>query len=283
MNHPVTALRQGACALVACVATLGGTFAPPTFAQLVNSSLPIEMEADSTGADARTGKVTFTNISIRQGPLSIVADQAESSTLDFNDSTWVFRGNVKLDAPQSSLNASRMTLNFADKRIQRALLTGAPLSYTDKLDNGTRVVAEQADVRFARNSISTVELSGSPIELSRAATDTGKRTEGRANVISYDAASSNLQLSGDAELGEGVNRITGNQITYNLTTRQILAAANELGEGKVHITINPDSGDTTIEGGTSDDNTAGNDGEENSATDNATDSSTENPNDNNSQ
>ncbi len=214
-------------------------------AQLVNSSQPIEMEADSTGADATTGKVTFTNISIRQGPLSIKADHAESSTLGFDDSTWIFRGNVALNAPASTLQASRMTLRFANKQIQQATLTGAPLQYTDNLDNGTRVVAQKAEVKFARNAISTVELEGTPIELSRAATPDSTRTEGKANSISYDAASSTLQLTGNAELGEGVNRITGNQITYNLATRQVLAAANEQGEGKVHITINPTSDNTS--------------------------------------
>lgn len=242
-QHTRRFLHTRAVVLAVFVAGLSAA-ALDTEAQLVNASLPIEMEADSTGADARTGKVTFNNISIRQGPLSIVADSAESSTLDFDDSTWTFRGRVKLDAPQSSLTANRMTLRFASKRIRQATLSGAPLEYTDKLENGTQVIAEQADVRFAQNAINTVELSGSPIELYRAATADSKRTEGRADVISFDAASSNLQLSGNAELGEGDNRITGNQITYNLNTRQILAAANELGEGKVHITINPDNSDT---------------------------------------
>ncbi len=222
---------------------LGFTLTNEARAQLVDSSQPIEMEADSTGADARTGKVTFTNISIRQGPLSIKADHAESSTLGFDDSTWIFRGNVALNAPTSALNASRMTLRFANKQIQRAILTGAPLQYSDNLDNGTRVIAQQADLKFSRSTISTVDLTGAPIELSRAATADSSRTEGKANAISYDAASSNLRMTGDAELGEGVNRITGNQITYNLITRQVIAAGNEQGE-PVRITIIPTSDDT---------------------------------------
>lgn len=212
-------------------------------AQLVDSSLPIEMEADATGADARTGKVTFTNISIRQGPLSIVAKSAESSTLGFDDSTWTFSGNVKLTAPGSALSANRMTLRFVNKRIEQAALTGEPLEYTGSADSGTRVIARTANVRFSRNTIASVELAGTPIELSRAASADSKSMEGKANAMTYSATTDNLELTGDAELGEGANRITGNQITYNLSTRQVLAAANELGEGRVHITINPSSDD----------------------------------------
>ncbi len=215
--------------------------APVSFAQLVDSSLPIEMEADTTGADARTGKVSFTNISIRQGPLSILANSAESSTLDFDDSTWTFQGNVKLTAPGSELEASRMTLRFVRKRIERATLAGSPLRYTGSAESGTQVVARSANVAFARNAIASVSLEGSPIELSRAASADSKQMQGKANSMTYDASSDNLELTGDAELGEGANLITGNQITYNLTSRQVLAAANELGEGRVHITINPSS------------------------------------------
>ncbi|MFK8030243.1 MAG: LptA/OstA family protein [Gammaproteobacteria bacterium] len=236
-------MRTSACLVLAVFSVFA--LAPLSHAQLANSSLPIEMEADSTGADARTGKVTFTNISIKQGALSIVANHAETSTLDFDDSTWVFRGNVKLNAPESALNATRMTLRFANKQIQQAILTGTPLQYTDNQDNGTRVVAEKADLVFSSNAIAKVELTGTPIEMSRAATEDSKRTEGRANSITYDAATNNLSLSGDAELGEGPNRITGNQITYNLQNRQVLAAANEQGDGKVYITINPTADDQT--------------------------------------
>ncbi len=215
----------------------------PAHAQLVDSSLPIEMEADATGADARTGTVSFTNISIRQGPLSILANSAESSTLDFDDSTWTFQGNVRLSAPGSELEAGRMTLRFVSKRISRATLSGSPLRYTGSAESGTEVVARSANVAFARNSISSVELEGTPIELNRAASDENKRMQGKANSMTYNADTDNLELTGDAELGEGANLITGNQITYNLSTRQVLAAANELGEGRVHITINPSSDD----------------------------------------
>ncbi|MEM7083532.1 MAG: LptA/OstA family protein [Pseudomonadota bacterium] len=215
-------------------------------AQFANSSLPIEMEADSTGADANTGKVTFTNIAIRQGPLSIRADRAESSALGFDNSTWTFRGNVTLDAPQSNLSASQMTLRFREKRLESAEFAGSPLRYADKLDSDTRVTARRADVRFTRNAVASVELSGAPIELSRAADEDGQRTEGKADAISYDASTSDLRLTGNAELGEGANRITGNQITYNLISRQVTAAADEQGDRKVHITINPSTGDTTI-------------------------------------
>ena len=224
-------------------------------AQLVDSTLPIEVEADATGADARTGKVTFTNIAIRQGPLSIVADSAESSTLGFDDSTWTFQGGVKLSAPDSVLDANRMTLQFVNKRIQRATLTGSPLRYTDSSDAGTKVIARSADVRFSRNAIATVRLAGDPIELSREATGERKRIEGKAQEVSYDASTDNLELTGSAELGEGPNRITGNQITYNLGTRQVLAAANEQGEGRVHITINPSSDETPPDSESPDDET----------------------------
>ena len=212
-------------------------------AQFIDPSQSIEMEADTTGADARTGALTFTNISIRQGRLEISAQSAESSALGFDDSKWTFTGAVKIVDPTVELNAQSMLLEFNDGNLTTARLQGAPLRYASRNGDNTDVSARTAQVEFADNRIRTVNLDGQPIEISRFNAQTGKTTSGRAESIGYDATSQDLQLSGSAELNEDGNVITGSRITYNIGEQTVLAAGGEQSDERVHITINPKSGD----------------------------------------
>lgn len=219
-------------------------FSPVVAAQLVNSTDKIEVDADSTGADAVSGRLTFTNISIRQGAVSISANTAESSSLDFSNSTWTFRGKVRLTSPTASVEASQLELRFANRRIRSAMISGSPLKYIANNNTATQIDGQSADVRFSNSAITTITLTGSPLLISRAG-ENGARTEGQANTVNFDAATENLELLGDARLGEGGNQITGNRITYNLKTRRVLAAANEQGDGRVRIVIDPTENNTT--------------------------------------
>jgi len=214
---------------------------PSAIAQLANTVDKIEVDADSTGADAVSGRLTFTNISIRQGDLSISANFAESSTLDFTNSTWTFRGKVRVQSPGASVDASQLELKFSNKQIRSAQINGAPLRYTANNFSAMQIVGQSANIRFINNAIAKVILSGTPMTISRS-DDSGSRTEGQADMISFDAPTENIELLGNARLGEGGNQITGNRITYNLKSQRVLAAANEQGDGRVRIVIDPSDG-----------------------------------------
>ncbi|NNF15362.1 MAG: hypothetical protein HKN70_01385 [Gammaproteobacteria bacterium] len=213
-------------------------------AQIINSNLPIEVEADSTGADARSGTLTFTNIVIRQGNLRISAQQAESSALGFDDSVWTFSGDVVLSSPAAELQARSLVLTFAQRELTAAQLQGSPFRFRSRGADETDVTAATARVGLANNTIATVTMQGQPIAMTRLNPETGQLTSARANAISYDASSKTLELTGDAELNEDGNMITGSQITYSLDGQTVLAAGDEDGGDRVHITIRPRDEDT---------------------------------------
>ena len=52
--------------------------------------------------DLKSNNVIFHKARISQGSMSIAADQAQGSGLDFDNSHWVFRGNVKITMEQGT-------------------------------------------------------------------------------------------------------------------------------------------------------------------------------------
>lgn len=220
----------------AAALSLPGTVVP---AQLLDSTQAIEMEADSTSADARSGALIFTRISVRQGALKISADTAESSALGFEDSVWSFTGDVNITSPTAQLTARSLILEFSDGQLKTARIQGAPLRYVSSGKDDTAVSAATATVQVGNGLIRTIALAGQPIDISRLNKDTGKTSRGRAEQINYDATTRNLDLTGNAELNENGNMITGNVITYNLGDQTVKASANQQGSDRVHITILP--------------------------------------------
>ena len=61
---------------------------------------PIVLDAQSADADLANNNVVFRKVRITQGDMAISADQGQGtkqrSRLDFDNSLWIFRGNVKI-------------------------------------------------------------------------------------------------------------------------------------------------------------------------------------------
>ncbi len=56
--------------------------------------------------------------------MSVSADQAQGTGLDFDNSRWVFRGNVKVSMDQGQLTSDEAEITFARKLIAKALVNG---------------------------------------------------------------------------------------------------------------------------------------------------------------
>src|ERR1700690_4307005 len=73
---------------------------------------PIELDAQSFYTDG-TNNVVFRKVRITQGTMSIAADLGTGQSLeskpatglDFDNSQWIFRGNVKVTLNEGQLNA----------------------------------------------------------------------------------------------------------------------------------------------------------------------------------
>ena len=174
------------------------------WAQLAGPGLPISLDADSSEFDRKNNVMVFNQISIRQGDLTISANQARSSDLDFGNAEWVFSGNVVIQGMDTRLRASTATLRFVNHDLRSARIAGKPAAF------------EQERPEF------------------------DEPVRGRANIMEYDLAGQLIKLSGSAWLQEGNNEILGEVIAYNIAEQRVIATSDEAGSQRVQITITPD-------------------------------------------
>jgi len=176
---------------------------PSAMAVLPDAREPIALEADSSEFDRESGKLMFQNVHIRQGTLSIVADTARADDLDFADSSWDFRGHVRIDGEASQILSETAVLRFRDHRLVRASVNGRPAT-------------------FARQK-----------------TEEFRALNGSAETIDYDLASGVLTLKGNATLLDGKNEITGAALRYELGSQKLVASSEQGGDTRVRITVTP--------------------------------------------
>ena len=163
----------------------------------------ITLDAQSSELDAKNNNLLFRKVRIAQGTMAVTADQAQATGLDFENSHWVFRGNVKITMDQGQLSSDEAEITFAKKLLSKALVNGKP------------AVFEQHIAK------------------------TGKVAKGHADTIDYDVARGIVHFSKNAWLSDGDREILGESLKYNVLAQTILAEASEQGSQRVHIIITP--------------------------------------------
>jgi lipopolysaccharide transport protein LptA len=178
--------------------------AMPARAQLpdisAQSALPINLDAASSEFDRRNNRLVFQRMHITQGGLSIKADVAEATRLDFENSRWRFKGNVVIENVGAKAWCDDAELVFLGHQLRTAALKGAP-------------------ARFEQQRLA------------------GQRTEGRAGAIDYDVTGATIRLSSGAWLSDGANEVSGERISYDLRREYVTADAD--GDGQIRMKINP--------------------------------------------
>jgi lipopolysaccharide export system protein LptA len=196
--------------LIGLALTLGTS--PPGGAALAAAAAPaaqqtISLDAQSSELDLRSNNVIFRKVRIAQGSMTVSADQGQAtrqaSGLDFDNSLWVFRGNVKITMDQGLLTSDDAEINFTKKLLSKAVANGKPAQF---------------EQRIAK---------------------TGKLAQGHADTIDYDAARGIVRLVKNAWISDGQNEIRGETLKYNVLAQSIIADAAEQGSQRVHIIITP--------------------------------------------
>jgi lipopolysaccharide export system protein LptA len=145
--------------------------ASPAAALKSDRDKPMEIDADGMVTNVNAGEAVLTgNVRIVQGTLLVRADRAEISRNDAGE-------------------------------VSRAVLTGAPATITEDLDDGGRL-------------------------------------DGRAAKIDYDMAGKSVVLAGDAVVAQPQGELRGERITYNLETGR-LDAGGPQGGNRVFLRMNP--------------------------------------------
>jgi lipopolysaccharide transport protein LptA len=167
----------------------------------------------ASSLQAERNHLVLTDIEIvdtTRGTTHIKADHAEATGLDLGNSRWVLTGHVQVYLPQGQLQAQAAIIQFADKRIASIAADGSPAQFQRQV------------VRVGQTTPTAVT--------------------GHAQQITYNVARDQVQLTGNSWLTDGCNDISTQQITYDIATQRVEAAAVPGANGRVHGTIGARSG-----------------------------------------
>lgn len=190
-----------ACPLAAGLLAAALAFA--SAAAPVNSQAPINLEAASSDFDYRNNTLLFRRVKITQGPLTVEAQEASATGLEFVNAQWTLKGQVRISVPDGRLASDSATVSFRDNQIVRAQVIGSPAVFEQRLEK------------------------------------TEQLAQGRAASIEYDVRNGTVRLAGDAWLSDGQNEIRGNTLVYDIARQRVAANPGETEPGGVRITINP--------------------------------------------
>ncbi|MBL8202223.1 MAG: lipopolysaccharide transport periplasmic protein LptA [Chromatiales bacterium] len=163
-------------------------------------TLPIDLDAAFSELDRRNNRLIFRQLNIRQGALAIKADEATADPADFENSLWVFTGNVSIVNGGTRASCDRAELTFRDNRLRKAVLTGKP-------------------ARFSQAG-----AGGNP------------DTEGRGELLEYNLDAATIEMSRDAFLSDGKSEISGSRIAYDLRREVVTAGGADGGQVRMRIT-----------------------------------------------
>jgi len=163
---------------------------------------PISLDAESSLFDRQTNRVEFRRLTISQGDMSISADEAIATGLDFEEGEWRFSGNVTFTLESARIDADSALMTFVDNELQTAELVGDP---------------------------ATLEDLGDP---------DADPVRGGASRLVYDNAAQVMRMLDGAWFASGQNEFRGCDLIYDLEKEQLTSGSSDCGEPVV-ITIVP--------------------------------------------
>jgi len=170
------------------------------------SKVPILLDAGSTDIDSKSHLVYLRHgVKITQGDISVSADDAQATGLDFNNTKWTFTGKVHIRAEsQGDLHSDKANVDFSNNVLTHAVVTGSPAQF------------EQTQ------------------------STTGTLAKGHASNIDYDVVAGTITLRGDAFLFDGPQKMDAPSITYNVREKHLQGESGTTPGGpRVHMTIVP--------------------------------------------
>jgi len=168
---------------------------------------------DAQSLDLTLDNVVYRRVHITQGDVSISADQGQgqaqgqanrkSKEPDFNNSLWVFRGNVKISLAGGKLSANEAQITFYHQQLTRAVATGSPATFEERVAK------------------------------------TGRLAHGTSDSIDFDVDKGVVHLLNDAYLTDGQYEFRGSTLKYNVNTQATAAESTDPGSQQIHIVVPP--------------------------------------------
>jgi lipopolysaccharide export system protein LptA len=186
--------------LMAPLALIAGVLPKPTQA-------PIDMTASSFETDRKNNTISVRKVHIVQGNMTLTADQGQvngsSVENSFDNSVWNFKGSVKVTMEGGALNSDEAQVTFSNKVLRKAVVTGRPATFQQKIPKSD------------------------------------KTATGHADNIDYDINKGLVRLTKDAYLNNGQVEARGESLKYDIVRQVSTADAGEQDSQRVHFVITP--------------------------------------------
>ena len=183
---------------------------PAVFAQVSEEDLrlPISLDAESTDYDGKNSMLMFRGLRLTQGNIGVEADEGRATKLDFEDSDWLFSGNVVIDTENGHIECDTADLHFSNHQLQIATIEGSPATFEMQRP-------ESEEITYAQ-----------------------------AGRVKYNFELGIVEFSDDATITEGGNQISSNYLVYNIAEQRISAQSAADGERvKIKYTPRPPEAD----------------------------------------
>ena len=149
--------------------------------------------------------------------------------------TTVSLANISTSSGQASDSKQvvMVTANHSEysEKLQRQTLTGDVV-----IKQGSLLInADNVIIYLKAGVLDSIDASGTPARYQQL-DDAGQLVKGKSNKVDYSAISGELILIGEATLTNPKQSLSGERITYNVTTQ---AAAASGGDKPVNIIIQP--------------------------------------------
>jgi len=102
-----------------------------------------------------------------------------------------------------------------------------------------RITADEAEVRKVDGKVTSVTFRGQPAHLQQEIEEQGL-VQATANSIDYQVASGLVTLAGNADVKHPQYQISGELLTYDLNVQHFQGSSGEDGNGRIHITLDPE-------------------------------------------
>jgi lipopolysaccharide transport protein LptA len=158
---------------------------------------------------------------VRQGTTFLRALKADATGLENGpeNSTWKFSGDVHLEFDGAVVDTQSATVVFVNGRLNSVdiqTVSAQPKKPVHVEFDGAMLDADTATVAFTEGRVKTIQVRGAPAQFSHQLKKTGRRTQGRANRIDYDAGKSLMRLTDDIWFSDGRNEVKAQWLNYNL-------------------------------------------------------------------
>jgi lipopolysaccharide transport protein LptA len=189
-----------------CVCGLALALALPGGAQETGGRQELVLESGPLAFSGQTNLFEVEAPRIRQGDLSITADRAVATGIEFDESSeWRFMGNVRIDVGTAVIEADSAVFTFADEQLSRGELEGAPVAFSDV----------------------------------GAATQTS--ITGSAQRMSYDNVARTLRMTGDVRMQKNNTEMQGCDLIYDFEAEGIRSGSADCEDGfRVRVLPNSD-------------------------------------------